>query len=164
MTGKITFTVAPTRSGKSTFAKVWLAEGKNDRVVVNADAIRLALHGKDFDKRFEGTVHFIKENMIKAHLLDGMQVLVDETNTNRWTITSLLRLDENATPVYIYSTREQCIDRAVKTGKIYLVERGVIDRHFNNLEKLVRKYCNSDELNQKNIEKVVQGIKQKGLI
>lgn len=166
MSGKITFCVAAARSGKSTFAKQWLAEeveGEN-RVIVNADQIRLGVYGKRFDKRYEGLVHYIKETSIKHHLKEGSHVLVDETNTYEHTITLLLRLDANATPAYIKSTRAQCIERAIKDNQLDLVEKGVIERHFSNLEKLTLEYCGTKELNQENIEKVVQEIKKKRLI
>lgn len=165
MHGKITFCVAAARSGKSTFAKAWLAEENNDdRVIVNCDLIRLGVHGRRFDKRFEGLVHYTKENIIRHHLAEGMHVLVDETNTYEWTIAQLLRLDPEATPVYIKSTRGQCVERAIKDNQLDLVEKGVIERHFSNLEKLTLEYCGTKELNQENIEKVVQEIKKKRLI
>ncbi len=164
MSGKITFCVAPTRSGKSTFAKQWLAEEDKNRVVVNCDLIRLGVHGRRFDKRFEGLVHYTKENIIRHHMAEGMTILVDETNTYEWTIAQLLRIDPDAIPVYIKSTREECIERAVQSGQLDLIEYGVIERHFSNLEKLTMEYCGTKELNQKNIEKVVQEIKNRRLI
>lgn len=164
--GKITFLCAPTRSGKSTYTKKWLAEEDEGekRVVVNADQIRLGVHGRRFDKQYEGLVHYLKEVAIKHHLKEGSHVLVDETNTSMWTIRSLLRLDPDATPVYIPSTREICIQRAIATGQKDLVEKGVIEKHFTNLECLVQDYCGTTELSQANIEKVVQGIKREELI
>lgn len=166
MSGKITFTISPARSGKSTFAKQWLIEKEDrwKRVVVNCDLLRLGIHGRRFDKECEGLVHFTKETVIKQHFYEGAHILVDETNTYEWTIQQLLRIDPDATPVYIKSTRQQCIERAIKDGQLDLVEKGVIERHFSNLEKLTMEYCNTKELSQENIEKVVQEIKRKRLI
>jgi predicted kinase len=70
-------TVGLPRSGKSTWVKA------QNCPIVNNDAIRLALHGKDFVQEAEDMVHAIAVYMVKALFLAGHNtVVLDETNMN----------------------------------------------------------------------------------
>lgn len=77
--GELWYMIGLPRSGKSTFSSQWELE-KPKRVVVNADSIRLALHGNGFLLEKEPEVHHIVYITVKALLLQGYEVLVDETN------------------------------------------------------------------------------------
>jgi hypothetical protein len=101
----------------------------------------LAIHGQRYNKHTEPIVFGIEQIMLKALLRQDLHILFDETNTSEVSIRKILAIDPNAQPIYIPSTREQCKERALATGQNDLVEKGVIDRHFDNLEKLIDKYA-----------------------
>lgn len=117
----------------------------NPRVVINADTIRLALHGKRFDSSRESEVWDAKWLMIKTFLHQGYDVLVDGTNTSHNTIWQILRIRENATPIFLGTPKEVCEERAYSSGQPDLVEKGVIDRMFGNLEHLWRLYADPEK-------------------
>ncbi len=166
--GKLFFTCGPARCGKSTFAKQWLAEGNNDRIVVNSDLIRLAIHGQRYNHHAEPLTYGIESIILKAHLLSGNEVLFDETNTTEASIRKILKVDRDAQPIYINATTKQCKQRALDSGQNDLVEKGVIDRHFNNLYMLAKKYAwdasntgNCVKLfDQTHVEKIVNKIRE----
>lgn len=133
--GRLYFTVGSTRAGKTTFANYWVNEAK-DRVVVDTDTIRLAVTGKRYLGAIEPFIYYLETIVIKSFLLQGKDVLFCETNTSNRSIEKILNIDIDAVPIYIHSTREECIDRARKTGQDDLVDCGVIDRHFKNLDTL----------------------------
>jgi hypothetical protein len=146
---KLYFTIGIPRSGKSSIASSWAnyfidiyhntVQGRNEskkfhecsRVVVCADTIRLALTGQRFVKEAEGTVHAIKDVMIRTLLRQGYDVLVDGTHTLKSHIKELLYIDPQADFLLIDTPVAFCKDRADKSGQsdLYLV----IDRMNKNL-------------------------------
>lgn len=162
--GQLYFLVAPARAGKSTLANKWLKynidilpDGKinkrhrpgeiwyynkvfnteNPRVVVCADHIRLAITGQRFVSEAEGMVHATKEIMVRTYVNNGYDVLLDETNTNINNIKKILREYPDAIPYYIDTPIEVCYQRAKDTNQEDLIEYGVIDRMFGNLQQLI---------------------------
>lgn len=140
--GKLVILVGLARSGKSTYSKEWLNTPDPDglhKVVVNADSIRLALHGQRFLMEREGEVHRTAELMIKTLFLQGCySILCDETNTTAKNLRKWFRIDPHAEVVYLNTSRKICKERAYATEQDDLVNKGVIDRMFDNLVKLVK--------------------------
>lgn len=134
MSGKLYCTISPPRGGKSTYAEKWrkqkmvescrcgrgIAEGTP--VVISGDAFRKALTGKEFLPQTEAIVFCHMDTAIRALLASGYSVLVDETNSSEGTILRMLRIDIDAEFIIIDTPEEVCIERAVKTGKEYLVK------------------------------------------
>lgn len=73
-------------SGKSTYAREWVAEDPHNRARVNRDDIRAMLHEKveyTFDR--EKRVTAIQRNAAYQHLKAGLDVICDDTNLRlRW--------------------------------------------------------------------------------
>lgn len=137
MAGKITFLIAPARSGKSTYAKRWQKEIDNtDKVIINSDEIRLALHGQRYVSTAEQFVFAINEVMVRTLFNMGYHLLIDETNCTMGSIRKWLQIDPDAEAICVEATREECYERARASGQEDLIEKGVIDRHFANLVKL----------------------------
>lgn len=166
MMNQLYFFINPVRAGKSTVSKKWERYGRfsephlqslnyplnetgdytpNPRVVINADTIRLALHGKRFDSSREPEVWDVKWLMIKTFLHQGYDVLIDGTNTSHNTIWQILKIRGNATPIFLGTPKEVCKERAYSSGQPDLVEKGVIDRMFGNLEHLWNLYADKEK-------------------
>ena len=112
-------TVGLPRSGKSTWAK------QQGRPIVNPDSIRMAIHGHPFIRLAEPLVWAIAKVMVRALFSAGHNtVILDATNTTKarrdewrsseWTCCFCQLGNEEM--------REACIDRAIASGKDYLVD------------------------------------------
>lgn len=151
MDNLLLFTVAPARSGKSTWAKLWeryqdpqTLAGKfprtSPRVRVNADELRLAMHGCRYNGIMERLVHPFNEIIIDKYLNMGYDTLIDETSCSEYSIRKILAIREDATPIYIKASKEECYERARSSNQEDLIELGVIDRMFRNLRDTWNKY------------------------
>jgi len=121
------------RSGKSTFCKEWVKE-EPMRIVVSGDDIRLATYGQRFNKLGENAVYHTLYVMIRALLLGGFTVLVDETNSSEMSITRILEIDSEAKPILIDTSEEVCIERAIATNQKDLIP--VIKQIRRNIDRL----------------------------
>jgi predicted kinase len=129
--------VSPSRAGKSTYCDEWVRQDHNaayPRVIVCGDDIRKALHGEEYNVLSETVVFAIIHVTVRAFLNRGFDVIVDETSTSEISIRRLLEIDENAVAITLDTPKEVCIERALKNNQPYLIP--VIERHFNNLEKI----------------------------
>ena len=144
------------RSGKSTLARQFLkyqldfVDGKpsnlregmheddNPRVVINSDALRLAMHGQVWAGEAEGLVACIAEINARAFLNEGYDVLIDETNTSEASLIRIYRVARDckveAVPVVMWTSPEVCKERAIKTKQEYLFP--VIERCWKQLNDL----------------------------
>lgn len=78
-------------SGKSTFARNWVAEDPDGRVRVNRDDLRVTAFGKPHgvDERL---ITEFQHSMIRAALRAGLDVISDDTNLNSKFLKSLLEI------------------------------------------------------------------------
>lgn len=130
------FTIGPSHSGKSTFAKTWRRQISNrPRHVVTTDNIRLALTGEIYKRNAETVVFAHKHIMIKTAMLEGYEVLSCGTHTTRESIKRILEIDENATPMVFDTPLDVCIERTKLTGQTHMIS--VIERHHRQLQKLL---------------------------
>jgi len=155
--GQLYFCIGLPRSGKSFWAKHYLdvtATIYNNkflglppyhdrhcgtkRIVVNADDIRLCLHGDVYHHETEGLVACIADIMIKYFLMRGYDVLYDETNTSYESIKRMYRLHKNPIHVWVPTPKDTCIRRAKEHGQDYLIP--VIERCSKNSRKLVNNW------------------------
>ncbi len=140
MTGKITFTIAPARAGKSTFVRSWLKgvypDGLN-RVSLCRDDFRLSVYGERFNASREKEMHKAFDVALRALHQTGLyNIMLDETNTTIKSIRNIFKLDIEAIPYFIDTDIKTCKERAYASGQDDLVNKGVIDRMFNNLAML----------------------------
>lgn len=135
---KLTALIGLARSGKSTLARKWQLEQDPDglnRVVVNGDNVRLALHDHRFIFKAEPIVHGIYQTMVRALLLNPqLHVLMDDTHTTVSSIRTVLTIDDNAEFIYVPCDSAVARRRAIETNQTDLIP--VIDRMYNNLIKL----------------------------
>lgn len=135
MNGKLIVLLGCARSGKSTLAKKLALECPM-RVIANADTVRLSVHGQRYLRETEPLIHYINTIMIKSLYMNGHEVIIDETNTTIDNIRKWLEIDINARFIYLNTSPEICKKRAYETNQSDLVEKGVIDRMYRNLQKL----------------------------
>lgn len=127
MDNRLYMTVGLPRSGKSTWAR------STKLPIVSPDAIRATFYKEPFNSAYEPHVWQHAHIMVKALFNAGHDtVILDACNTtekrrNKW-------LDpEYAIDLIYFSTPEDvCLERAVRTGRSYLVE--VIIRMAKEIE------------------------------
>lgn len=141
--GQLYFLIGLARSGKSTFAKNWSVYNNNfnsnfnlnsNKVVLSLDSFRLAASGKRYNGYTESSVFLSSSLAAKALLLDGYDVLIDDTHTSEESIKRVFRIATNAIHYRLDVSTEVCVQRAVECGQADL--QWVIERQAKNLEKL----------------------------
>lgn len=125
------FFVSNCRSGKTTWAKRWVNEGKN-RVVISGDSIRKALTGNRFCLSSEDFVFALYHIMAKSLLADGYTILMDDTNSSKISIQRILEIDPKAVAIMLDTPENVCIERAIATEQYDVVP--AIRRISKNLQ------------------------------
>jgi predicted kinase len=129
------FTIGPSHSGKSTYAKKWMLEqGERPRVVVTADSIRLALTNHRYNRYVEPIVFAHKHVMIKSLLIEGYDVLACGTHTTEESIKRILEIHGNAKYILFDVPLETCLSRIKLTGQTDMGP--VITRHYHQMKTL----------------------------
>lgn len=172
------------RSGKSTIAVQWQDQTQDfivesnkvtlqgidasprdysisNRVVVRADDIRLDVTGQRFYAPAEKQVAQIKETMVRVLLKQNVDILIDGTHTQEYSIKEVLGYDKNAVFYYVPTPADTCKLRAIATDQEDLVP--IIDRMDTNLRKMVMQhlgYCGA-VITAEDIHKVVESIRSK---
>ncbi len=137
---RLFFTMGTPRGGKSTYCTRWAQHlempslDSLPRSIVCADSIRLALHGDRYKSESEPMIFTLDTYFIRALLIRGMDVIVDETNTTERAIRRVLEIDTDAQAIVIDTPVETCIERAYATNQPDLVP--VIERVSRQLERL----------------------------
>lgn len=121
------------RSGKSTITKKLAAIYACP--IVNADAVRLALHGKRYEGLAEDFVKAIRLVMVRALFLAGHDVvLYDETNFSREIRNRIRSTEWRTVFVPVLTPPDVCKERAIATDQPDLVR--VIDAMWARYEPL----------------------------
>lgn len=140
--GKLLILVGTPRSGKSTYANDFIDTLiPEQRVVINPDSIRIALHGTSFTmdqlhSNGELMVKMILRTVVKALYNDGYYVCVDACNCHLEDIKYWLSIDRNAEFKYISTSLEVCKERA---RQVYPPLVYTIDAVWGYIVDLVRK-------------------------
>jgi len=132
----LTFLVGCPRSGKSTFANKWVNE-KPGRVVVCADTFRKTVYDKVWWQYGESMAYCHAYVATRALLMDGYEVLYDDTNTSDESLKRIFEIDPSAKSHLIMTPPEICKNRAVELNQEYLLP--VIDRCWTNLQNRIEK-------------------------
>lgn len=84
-------------SGKSTWAKAWVAESPTNRIRVNRDDMRLMLHGVavGLSRSDELCITRYQQQIVRHALANGYSVVLDETNLNDRTVAAWLKFSAN---------------------------------------------------------------------
>lgn len=152
--GNLYYSIGCPRSGKSTIGRKWVKRevfidnnggvldstglniwSDNPRIVVNSDAIRLAMHGQVYAREAEGYVAVTAEMMLRMFLVEGYDVYYDETNTSIESLRRVYRASKDAIPVIVPTLPSECKRRAVVTNQEYLFP--VIDRCAEQMTELL---------------------------
>jgi tRNA uridine 5-carbamoylmethylation protein Kti12 len=82
-------------SGKSTWAKAWVAEDRKNRIRINRDDLRTMVDDGEFvDKLTEPRIVMARDALILQALRKGLSVVVDDTNLPNSVIKQLRKLAE----------------------------------------------------------------------
>ena len=117
--GKLTVLIGLPRSGKSTYSRLWEAGG-DMRVVVSSDTVQLATHGHVYLGITTGLCHEIYYIMIRTLLLQGYDVLADDTHSSTSSLLKLFSIQQDLHWFHIDTPEEECIRRAHLTNQSYL--------------------------------------------
>lgn len=121
------------RSGKSTITARLRRE--LGAPVVNADSIRLALHGQRYHPLAESFVFAIRECMVRSLFLAGHDLVIyDETNFSRATRDRMKSKDWDNVYLVVDTSPEICKERAIATEQPDLIP--VIDSMAARYEPL----------------------------
>lgn len=125
------------RSGKSTKAKLIQSQfeslGKK-AIVLSEDTYRTALYGKPYLKECEMFLRGAIDLTAKALLIEGWEVILDDTHTSEHNLRRCLQIDMNASFSVVDTPINVCMERAIKHNQDYLIP--VIRRCYNNLERI----------------------------
>lgn len=136
---KLFYTIGTMRSGKSTYAKQWQEEGKK-RVVLSGDSFRKGVHGQIYIGEAEFFVFACMDAAARALLSEGYTVLIDETSSTLNSIERYLRINIDAQPIWIDTSKETCIERAKVLKQEYLIP--AIKRVSKQIEELKEDFDN----------------------
>ena len=104
-------------SGKTTFAKAWVAEDPATRARVNKDDLRRLMHdGVYLGRDTENTINMVRDTMIRKLLRKGISVINDDTNLPQSVARDLARIGREAgAEIHVKDmtdvTAETCIAR-----------------------------------------------------
>ena len=100
------------RSGKTT----WITKNRTNEVVISADELRYIVYGQRFWGEGETLMWSIRDCMLRYFLSQGVDIIIDETNTTVKRRKPIIALAKKAGYVIIgylidYALHD-CIDRA----------------------------------------------------
>lgn len=151
--GKLFFTIKLPQSGGSTFCN-WFVQNRPNCVVIGGDDFRNALYGREFQIEAEGTVFSTMDVAIRALLNRGFDVIIDETSTTEATLFRYYKIDENAKEIWINTTKEECIKRAIENNRRYLVlpikrmakQFDFLKKNFKKIKSKIIDYLNERKI------------------
>lgn len=101
-------------SGKTTFARAWVAEDPDHRVRVNRDDIRELLHGPGrFGGSTESATTSVSHTSIRQFLRKGWDVICDDTNLNNRNLRNLVGIAEQTGAELVYHDFPMSVDDAI---------------------------------------------------
>ena len=123
-------------SGKSTWARAWVAADPSSRVRVNRDDIRYQLYGSYWGEGVdENMVTKVEDAMVKAAVDAGKSVVIDATHLKSAWITRWRRLYPNLAIQNFEVEVADCIER--DEARMARGERGV---GAENIEAMAKRY------------------------
>lgn len=125
--GNLYFMVGNARSGKSTVCKKLAKE--LSATILTQDSFRLAVYDRDYHYDSEPTVFSHIDVAARAMLINGTNVLIDETNTLRWRRDHWRGL--GGIGFYVDTPTEVCVSRCNPENEGLI---GAVKRMGKNLE------------------------------
>lgn len=141
---KLMITLGLPASGKSTWAKAKVAESRGKIKRINMDDLRQMMHNSIYDKDNEAHMQAMFKNMVYLSLLNGYDVIADNTHVNMkyWLpyyqgvcsqTNSELEIHEFLTDYGICIKRDQ--NRAQKVG-VDVIDR--LKKHYDKAPFVLR--------------------------
>lgn len=146
--GKLYFMVGNARSGKSTVCKQIARE--LSATILTQDSFRLAVYDRDYHYDSEPAVFGHIDVAARALLINGTNVIIDETNTLRWRRDHWRGL--GGIGFFVSTDTETCLSRCREDNEGL---RGAVKRMGKNLEsfdpkspdeKIARIYSNDGKI------------------
>ncbi len=132
-TGKLYVTIGLPRSGKSTVCNT-KRQGNPQLVVLSGDTFRNALYNGVYNRSAEPFIFATLDIAAKALLMEGYDVIIDETCTDIRTALRYIAIDPDVQFILVDTPKEECIRRALINKQGYLVS--VIEWQSRNLESM----------------------------
>jgi predicted kinase len=119
---KLTMMCGLPRCGKST----WVKENKTNEVVISADDIRYLVYNQRFWGEGEPLMWSIRGMMLKYLMQQGVDIIIDETNTTKERRKPILKLAKQFGYYVVGNMVEgawvdECVLRAEKSGQPDLI-------------------------------------------
>lgn len=123
---RLTMMIGLPRSGKST----WVKKSKGEAAVIAADDFRQLIYGQRFYADGEGMVWATRDTCLKILLQQGIDIIIDETNTTAETRAKIIKLASKygyeVFGIFMDTAASVCRDRAEASKQEDLLQ--VIDR------------------------------------
>jgi tRNA uridine 5-carbamoylmethylation protein Kti12 len=126
-------------SGKTTFAKTWVAVNPRKRARVEKDQLRAMMHDSVWlGKHTEDQVNMVQYNMVYDLLKSGISVVVSDTNLDEFTFSKWKDLGRDRGLAHVEFKMQDlrevplqvCLDRnAQRTGKEFIPVDVIIGMH-----------------------------------
>lgn len=130
-------------SGKSTWAKAWVAEDPRHRARVEKDQLRAMMHDSVWlGKHTEDQVNLVEYNMVYDLLKEGISVVVSDTNLDVYTFDKWKDMSENTKLTHVeFSVQDLrdvplqvCLDRnAKRAGKEFIPVEAIMSMYNRNI-------------------------------
>jgi len=123
-------------SGKSTWAREWVAEDPFNRARINKDAIRALVNESKWTKDYEKMITAMQRAMVKEALLSGKSVVLDNTNIGPQYVKDVIKLvyelniSATVSEKPFYCELETAIERDSKREGAAKVGEAVIRRFY----------------------------------
>ena len=107
-------------SGKTQYAKAWMAEDPDARVRVNYDELRIGMYGPDWkwnrveEEKMKAQARSIAERALAA----GLSVIIDNTNLSKHTIESWRQLGLKAGAQVVAHCMDVPVEECVRRDKL----------------------------------------------
>lgn len=127
-------------SGKSTFAKAWVSENPRKRARVEKDQLRAMMHDSVWlGRHTENQVNLVQHASVRSLLLEGISVVVSDTNLDVNTFNKWRDLAAGVNAKFIMQDfrdvpLQVCLDRnAKRTGKEFIPVEAIMGMYNRNI-------------------------------
>lgn len=120
-------------SGKSTWAHGWVAQDRGNRVRINKDDLRTMIDRGVYTNVTEGRILAARDALVKAFLLGGVSVVVDDTNLKQFHAKKLARIAHQggwdwSVKNFFDVPLEECIRRDLTRGNTVEAPTGYLGK------------------------------------
>jgi predicted kinase len=138
---KIIFLKGLPASGKSTWAREFVSKNRN-WIRLNKDDLRNMLHDGVYTKENENRVFNFRNQLLHAAMMDGLNIIIDDTNFNPYHEKLLKEVAEEYKAEFEVKffdvPLEECLRRnSQRVGKAKVPDEVIVDMYNKYLKKEV---------------------------